>query len=126
MTEPSSYHASAVSIELAPQNKLPHPGTSPRIEGDPLMSFENFPVQVQSDLRGWMTYSVEDREKKITELQTMTAERMATRKITEDRRVKMLFYMMWMERMHPSGDRRPAALAFNALFGPNKAKVKEQ
>lgn len=111
MKQPETYNASAVSVEVMPQ---PPPETQePRIEDDPLTAFENYHYQVQADLRGWMTFAVDDRIRRL-ELFTKDSQ---TFKLDEARRRKALCYVIFMEAHHSLGERKVAARAFVLLFG---------
>ncbi len=112
--------ASAVNIPIAKQETG---FQRPRIEGDPLSYFETYHFQIQTDLKQWMTLSEEDRLKKARDFARSITERgdqdklAVTLRITRDRRVKILNYIIWIESHHPHGNRDVAAVAFNGLFG---------
>ena len=117
--EPIKFVASTESIRIptpqnVPEETLPK---RPIIGDDPLSAFENYHTQIQTDLRGWMTFSVEariEKAKRFSKLHQSDA-----LKMDEDRRVKILNYIIWMESHHPLGKREPAAVAFNGLFPKN-------
>jgi hypothetical protein len=111
---PAEYVASKVSTELPSEMlKAPEP-PKPKIEGDPLKSFEYYHFQVQSDLRNWMTFAKPDRIEKAKRFSNVADEERY--RIDPDRRHKILNYIMWLESIHSLGDRDVAAVAFNGLF----------
>lgn len=130
MGQPQSHYASMESVRIpAPGEKKMDPNEPPRIERDPLTSFEYFHVDIQAQLNAWTTFSTEDRKKRTALFASPVladAPVRASRDMyrwTPARRHKVLNYIIWIESIHPQGSREVAALAFNGLFGkPEKKK----
>lgn len=117
-TAPTEYTASRVSAEIPSDLLKPAAPPPPKIEGDPLKSFEYYHYQVQADLRNWITFGKEERIVKAKRFSNVQNEERY--RIDPDRRHKILNYIIWLESIHPQGDREVAAVAFNGLFPKGK------
>lgn len=124
MLHPETYSAPAEVEKAAAKARHQgpvQPNERPRIEADPLTSFENFNSAVRTDLATWMTGTKDARIEKAKAFAAPLTEHFeATFKMTPARRVKTLNYIIWLESVHPNGERDVAAVAFNGLF-PKKA-----
>ena len=116
--EPQTYVASAASTDEA--IKVVPKAPISRIEGDPLKSFEVYHFTVATDLRLWLTFSVEDRIERLRQYEDMTPRKAEDLRLDHERVHKILNYVIWLESIDPRGKREVAALAFNMLF-PRKA-----
>lgn len=109
-----------------PGDKKMDPNEEPRIERDPMTSFEYFHVEMQATFNAWMTLSLDDRKKRtalfgspiLTDAKPILGRDQY--KWTPARRHKVLNYIIWIESLHGNGSREVAAIAFNALFGKAK------
>jgi hypothetical protein len=117
----------SVRIPVAGEKKM-DPNELPRIERDPMTSFEYYSSDIQAQLNAWTTFAVDDRKKKAALFGSpvladapVVGEREANR-WTPARRHKVLNFIIWIESLHPKGSREVAAIAFNALFGKPEKK----
>lgn len=128
MGQPQSHYASMESVRIpAAGEKRMDPNELPRIERDPMTSFEYYHADIQAQLNSWTTFSVGDRKRRaalfgspiLTDAPVEASREMF--RWTPARRHKVLNYIIWIESLHPQGNREVAAVAFNALFGkPDK------
>ena len=121
---PQTHYASMESVRIpAPGEKRMDPNEAPRIERDPMTSFEYYHVDIQAQLNSWTSFSVADRKKRTALFGSPVladAPVIGNRtqyRWTAARRHKVLNYIIWIESLHPQGSREVAAVAFNALFG---------
>jgi aromatic ring hydroxylase len=124
-TEPVSYSAiEEAERDAAERSAMPRqmaPNEKPRIEMDPLTSFEHFHHEMQAILNSWMTLTLDSRTAKAKEFAKGISSYMRESfRMTRERRHKILNYVIWIESIHPHGDRDVAAIAFNGLFGIRK------
>lgn len=125
--EPQTYSAVMEAEKASEEAKSAKKPIEQRvtIQADPLTSFEGFHVEVKTELTAWMTWGKEARLAKAEKYAApLTKHSEETFKLTPVRRHKILNYIMWIESVHPHGDREVAAIAFNGLF-PKKLKSKE-
>ncbi len=120
MQEPVKHIASIESVRipvLDGQNEDTLP-VRPIIGDNPLNAFETYHLQVKTDLDKWMTYSPEDR--------FVRAKAFAARdgKVDEDKRAKILNYIIWLESHHTGRDSNVAAVAFHGLFPEHRDRLK--
>jgi len=115
MGTPVMYNASLESVKV-PDTKAVEARTTPKIDSDPLMAFENYHFSVKTDLKGWMTFSLDDRIKKAKQYVECSTKMTETLKIDKARRHKILNYIIWIESHHPNGNRLAAREAFMGLF----------
>ncbi len=123
MQEPQKFVASMESVRV-PSLEGQHEDSLPQkpIIGDnPLNAFEVYHLQVKTDLDKWMTYSPEDRFARVK----VFAARGNGEKVDEDKRAKILNFIIWMESHHPQGDSMVAAIAFNGLFPSHRDRLKQ-
>jgi hypothetical protein len=112
MQEPKSYYSSNEAIKFP--TAAPPEMQQPVLEADLLVAWDQFTFQQQTDMRLWMTQGKKARMKKAAWWATTSFDE--DKKIDPRKQVKMLFTIMFAERMHPHGERDVAAIAFNALF----------
>jgi hypothetical protein len=123
MLEPQKFVASTESLRVnvsdgPNEDTLP---VRPIIGDNPLNAFETYHLQVKTDLDKWMTYSAEDRFRRA---KVFAAGGQNGTKVDEDKRAKILNYIIWLESHHVSGDSMVAAIAFNGLFPGHKDRLK--
>lgn len=122
MPEPKSHYASNESVRIYAHEKKVEPLETPVIEKDPLVAFEHFHGQMQADLRNWVTFEKDDRLRRVALFASpVVADAKAALgrdefKWSPRRRHKVLNYIIWIESIHPLGNRDVAAAAFNAIF----------
>lgn len=133
MPAAKSHYASNHAIDIPASRALPPNVEKPEIERDPLTSFEHFHYQAKADLSNWMIFDKPERLKRAAvygSQDLLDAKPIFEReeyRWTHRRRHKVLNYIMWIESIHPKGDREVAAVAFNALFPrPGKPKKAEE
>jgi hypothetical protein len=112
MQEPKSYYSSNEAIKFP--TAAPPEMQQPVLEADLLVAWDQFTFQQQTDMRLWMTHGKKSRMKKAAWWAATPQDE--DKGIDPRKQVKMLFTIMFAERLHPHGERDVAAIAFNALF----------
>lgn len=113
MPKPEMYnvHEEMAKMELRPANAVIH--EDPVDEGKLLLRTHD-KLQIVTTLTHWMTFSEEDRDKKVRQL--MTQEFDPDKKVHAAMRRRYLLLVIFREVMHPKGSAGVALVAFNALF----------
>ena len=121
-----SYNAADEEVKAQAVKVVPREVDQPRILADPLTSFETYHFDIQTTLRTWMTCAKEQRIENAKRYAMPPRENADNdpKLIDWRKRHKILNFIMWIESIHPRGEREVAAVAFNGLFGGPEKKEK--
>jgi hypothetical protein len=115
------YSAMREAERVASKWDTPTPKITP-IEEERLLLRPEDKWDVQTTLRMWQTFSLEDRADKVRAFCKQSAESLdPNEKIAEDKRKRYLLFVMYRECLHPDGKKEIAQLALDGLFGKMQA-----